>query len=252
VFGCLAYAHVKQEKLEPREKRYLFVEYPTGVKGYKLWNLESSMPRTMVSRDVTFDEGSTIRDIEVNDQKDLDGKSKVVDVELQDENHDKDLDSPYDQETDQQEENEGTSSSNSQPDLQRCNVARDRQRRTCKLLVRHVFSDLVSYALSSAIEILGDEPLTYEEPIHSKDFQKWQAAMKSKMESLRKNETWFLVERPLGQRVAGRKWLFKIKKVVGNDQKPRYKARIVARGFTQVPGIDFNEVDILLLESYLL
>jgi len=36
----------------------------------------------MVTRDVTFDEGSTIKDIEINDQKSFKGKSKAVDVEL--------------------------------------------------------------------------------------------------------------------------------------------------------------------------
>jgi len=61
VFGCLAYAHVKQGKLEPRAKKCMFISYPSGVKGYKLWNLESDGPRTIVSRDVTFDEESTIK-----------------------------------------------------------------------------------------------------------------------------------------------------------------------------------------------
>ena len=60
--------------------------------------------------------------------------------------------------------------------------------------------------------------------------------------SLKKNKTWTLVDRPLGKRVVGYKWLYKIKEGAGNEGKPRYKARIVARGFTQVPGIDFNEV----------
>ena len=61
---------------------WLFVGYPSGVKGYKLWNLESRLPRPMVRRDVTIDEGSTIKDIKVDDQKDFEGKSKLVDVEL--------------------------------------------------------------------------------------------------------------------------------------------------------------------------
>ena len=61
MFRCLAYTHVKQGKLEPRAKKCLFIGYPSGVKGYKLWNLDPKGPRTIVTRDVTFDEDSTIK-----------------------------------------------------------------------------------------------------------------------------------------------------------------------------------------------
>jgi len=36
VFGCIAYAHIKQGKLEPQAKKCIFIGYPSGVKGYKL------------------------------------------------------------------------------------------------------------------------------------------------------------------------------------------------------------------------
>lgn len=54
VFGCIAYAHSKQGKLDPRAIRCLFIIYPEGVKGYKLWSLDPNMPKTFVSRDVTL------------------------------------------------------------------------------------------------------------------------------------------------------------------------------------------------------
>ena len=56
VFRCTAYAHVKQGKLDPRALKCIFIGYPDGVKGYKLWCLEVGHKRCIISRDVTFNE----------------------------------------------------------------------------------------------------------------------------------------------------------------------------------------------------
>jgi hypothetical protein len=37
VFGCPAYSHMNEGKLEPRSKKCVFVGYSENVKGYKLW-----------------------------------------------------------------------------------------------------------------------------------------------------------------------------------------------------------------------
>lgn len=56
VFGCSAYAHVRQDKLEARALKCIFLGYPEGVKGYKLWCLEAGHKKSIISRDVTFNE----------------------------------------------------------------------------------------------------------------------------------------------------------------------------------------------------
>ncbi|GKA71294.1 retrotransposon protein, putative, ty1-copia subclass [Tanacetum coccineum] len=57
--------------------------------------------------------------------------------------------------------------------------------------------------------------------------------MKEEMDSLRKNKTSELVDHLAGQKPVSCKWKFKIKEWIEGVQKPRYKARLVARGFTQ-------------------
>ena len=59
VFGCLAYYHVKDGKLDPHARKAIFVGFKGGVKGFKLWDLEDK--KFVCSRDVTFDEASMMK-----------------------------------------------------------------------------------------------------------------------------------------------------------------------------------------------
>lgn len=66
--------------------------------------------------------------------------------------------------------------------------------------------------------------------------------MKQEMESLHKNNTWELVVAPKKKKIVGCKWVYKRKEGTPDSGGPVYKARVVARGFTQVEGVDFHEV----------
>ena len=66
--------------------------------------------------------------------------------------------------------------------------------------------------------------------------------MEDEMESLRKNDTWILVEKPEGQRLIGCKWIYKQKEGIPGSEGPRFKARVVAKGYTQLEGVDYNEI----------
>ena len=56
VFGALAFSHVRQDKLDARVVKCIFIGYPEGAKGYKLWKMEPGGSTFIISRDVTFDE----------------------------------------------------------------------------------------------------------------------------------------------------------------------------------------------------
>ena len=68
----------------------------------------------------------------------------------------------------------------------------------------------------------------------------WKSAMQVEMDSIRSNRTWSLVQLPPGKKAISSKWVYKVKPgTPGNP--PRYKARLVARGFQQKDGVDFLE-----------
>ena len=87
---------------------------------------------------------------------------------------------------------------------------------------------------------VSQQPATYQEATEGPDKEKWKAAMETEMTSLQENEVWDLVKLPAGRKTVGSKWVYKIK--TGADGSvQRYKARLVAQGFTQKYGTDFDE-----------
>jgi hypothetical protein len=81
------------------------------------------------------------------------------------------------------------------------------------------------------------EPITYEK---AKDHKEWKNAMNEEYESIMKSETWELTKLPGNKVLIGCKWLYKTKfNVDGSVDK--YKARIVANGYSQKEGIDYED-----------
>jgi hypothetical protein len=71
-----------------------------------------------------------------------------------------------------------------------------------------------------------------------KESELWYNAMKDEMSFMKSNKVWDLVKLLDGAKVIGCIWVFKTKNGF-LDNIERYKARLVASGFTQKEGIDY-------------
>ncbi|GJX50330.1 retrotransposon protein, putative, ty1-copia subclass [Tanacetum coccineum] len=89
---------------------------------------------------------------------------------------------------------------------------------------------------------LGDlgEPTNYKAALLDPESDKWLNAMNVEMQSMKDNEVWDLVDLPPNSKIVGSKWLFK-KKTDIDGAVHTYKARLVAKDYTQTPGIDYEE-----------
>ena len=75
--------------------------------------------------------------------------------------------------------------------------------------------------------VSADSPQTYEEALCGDDSRSWKEAMDREINSLVKNKTWQLVEKPKEKKVLDLKWVYT------NKSDNRKKARLVVRGFQQ-------------------
>jgi hypothetical protein len=100
-------------------------------------------------------------------------------------------------------------------------------------------SGLVPHDLEGQLHLACDdgEPQSFTE---AKKDAAWCATMKAEMNAVEKNRTWELADLPRGHCTITLKWVYKLKRdEVGAIIK--HKARLVARGFLQREGIDFND-----------
>ncbi|THH26797.1 hypothetical protein EUX98_g7390 [Antrodiella citrinella] len=96
------------------------------------------------------------------------------------------------------------------------------------------------YAFNTRVSFKADEPRTFSEAMRRPDADKWYQAAQDEIKSHLENGTWELAQLPEGCKAIGSRWVFRIK-YNADGSIERYKARLVAQGFAQRPGLEYDE-----------
>jgi hypothetical protein len=86
-------------------------------------------------------------------------------------------------------------------------------------------------------DLIDREPSSFQE---ASEQQVWRDAMVEEHASIMKNDVWEVVPRPEGKSVVGSRWIYKIKHVADGSIE-KFKARFMAKGFSQKEGVDYDE-----------
>ncbi|KAH9680506.1 Integrase catalytic domain-containing protein [Citrus sinensis] len=237
VFGCKCFVLNTKDnlgKFDPKSDVGIFLGYSNSSKAYRVYN-----KRTLVveeSMHVTFDESnpSSTEKVFVDDnaeekqqQEASNDNQEDAPPEIQEEHH----------EEPNAEQNKGTSQTlpkewryvSSHPkdvilgDPSRGVTTRSSLRNTCE----------------HAAFISQIEPKSFADAEKEND-ESWIMAMQEELNQFERNNVWELVPNPEHQSIIGTKWVF-INKMDESGVVVRNKARLVAQGYNQEEGIDFDE-----------
>ena len=213
----------------------IFVGYPYNSKGYKLYNAETK--QMLRSRDVIFLEDTFESDLsDCNQDKELllDEKPSVkldpiyfeggVNINNDNENH------------------ENCMRDINVDDVIPATEGRPQRNRIAPDRLGAITGNWWNYVDYASIAVAdNDEPRNVREAFTGQNAKQWKGATDAEFQSLLKNQTWDLVDLPEDKKVIGCKWVFKLKRDA-NGEITRYKARLVAQGYSQEAGIDYDEV----------
>jgi hypothetical protein len=87
---------------------------------------------------------------------------------------------------------------------------------------------------------IDENPQTYKEAMSCPDATQWQIACAEELDIFRQMKLYEIVDKPTNRKVVDSKWVFQLKR--GPDGEiEKHKARVVAKGFTQIKGLDYDE-----------
>jgi hypothetical protein len=251
IFGCPVFIHIpkeKRNKLDPSGKKGIFVGYCEVSKAFKIYI--PGQHHIEISRDVTFDEDAELKKSKICQLEEVyEEESVIPNIAMREvpratepvrevvTSPDEELLEDHDI-VEVQEPPQITILHKRKPAWAREIIQDGEKYGVPQGTTRQVKrpKPFSSY-MALMCDLLEEEPTCFEESIQRKE---WANAMTEEYQSIMKNEVWEIVPRPKNKDVVSSRWLFKIKNVVDGSIE-KYKARFVARGFSQKESIDYEE-----------
>ena len=104
-----------------------------------------------------------------------------------------------------------------------------------------------AYQAFTKTNLRRGDPKSLKEAKESPKWPNWEKAVQAELDQLHDMGTWKLVDPPENRTPMTNKWIF-VKKLGKDGELLKYKARFVARGFSQQPGMDYNETFSLVVQ----
>ena len=205
----------KTRKLEPRTEVCLFIGYPKGTRGGLFYSPQDK--KVFVSSNATFLENDYMTNFKP--------RSRVVLEELQ-----------SNQIRPRPVTVTGESNKETTNPIQDV-IAPRRSGRVSKKPIRYTGAGEANVVVTDTSD---DDPFSYKHAMDDPDKDNWLTAMEQEMESMYFNYVWELVDLPESVRPIGCKWIYKKKRGV-DGKVETFKAWLVAKGYTQKEGVDYEE-----------
>ncbi|GBP75030.1 Retrovirus-related Pol polyprotein from transposon TNT 1-94 [Eumeta japonica] len=244
IFDSTVMVHVAKEKRRKWDKKAvkcILMGYPDNIKGYRVYNPETRNIST--SRDVIIIEKESKPEhfIEVQDQ-DIDSVGECKNPD----------------DTEQQETDSITNNSESSVDsFQDVNdetyvptdykdsdsILKDDGNRSPQCLNKRIRKVPDRYGFSNLcvdnetyVDAAG---LSLHDALNGPERTQWESAMSEELQCFKDNDAWELSDPPKDGTVVQCKWV--LRKKYDSENKVRFRARLVAKGYSQIEGVDFTE-----------
>jgi transposase InsO family protein len=262
VFGCVAYAHIhdnKRKKTQPRAQKLIHIGYASNQRAYVLY--DPIREKEIVSRDVEFDENNfsfgfqrgidspcskTSHQEQLNNLMPAQSAQPSEEPDTSDAIHDIEVERSqiiaHEQSGEENDAPVRRSQRVSRPPADWWNIASANKTEILtptqlQSIDKRPRPDL-SHIIASSVHI----PNSVHDALQGPYAGHWFDAMQKEYGQMQDFQTWELQDLPPGRKAIACRWVFNVKPSLNGDGFVRkFKARLVVKGFSQRAGIDYNE-----------